>query len=77
MTPKATLYPKLVRAMTNLQVSYSIDSNVEQAEQEKAMKENLIFSTDLATMAIAEDITPMKKEPQTFNEGWNHHNPKS
>ena len=54
VTPKTTLNPKVVGAMKNLQASYNKDPNkiVEQAKQEKAVRENLNFLIDLATIAM-------------------------
>ena len=45
MTPKTTLNLKVMRVMKNLSASYNDDANkiVEEAVQEKVMKENLNF----------------------------------
>ena len=41
---------------------------VEEIAQEKVMKENLIFSIDLATITmIAEDTKSTEDEPKAFN----------
>ena len=80
VTTKTTLNPKVVRAMKNLQASHDENANniVDHATWEKAMKENFILSIYLATIAtVAEDTVPSEDEPQTFNEAWNHSNPKS
>ena len=61
--------------MTNLQASYNKDANnfVEQAEQWKEVRENLIFLIDLATVGmVAEENVTTNEEPKIFNKAWNH-----
>ena len=64
--PKTTLNPKVVRAINKI---------IEWAEQEKAMKENLIFSLNLATKA--EEMKSAEEELSTFNRALNHPIPES
>ena len=57
--------------MKNLQFLYNEDVNkiMELAAQERAIKENLFFLIDLATITmVTEDPKPMEDEPQMFNE---------
>ena len=61
--------------MKNLQASFSEDANkiVDQAEQEKAPKENLNFLIDLSPiMMVAADKVTTEEESKTFNTAWNH-----
>ena len=56
--------------MKYLHASWNEDANksIEQALQKTAMKENLNFCIDLATIAmVTKDTKPMEDEPQTFN----------
>ena len=66
--------------MKKLQALYNDDANkiVEEAAQEKDVKENLNVLINFATIAkVAEDTKPMKDESRTFNKAWNHPNPES
>ena len=63
--------------MKTLQALYNNDANkiVEEAAQEKNVKENSTFLIDLAM--VAGDTKPTEDEPQMFSETWNHKNPES
>ena len=58
-----------------MQALYYEDVNkvVDQAAQEKAMKENLIL---YVIPIVAEDTKSREYELQTFDEAWNHPDPK-
>ena len=65
MMPKTKLNQMVARAMTHLKASCNAGANkiVEQAEQEKATRENLNVLIDLATTTmVAEDTKPTEEK---------------
>ena len=70
VTLKATLNPRVVKAIKNLQASFNENANkiMQQAGHEKAAKKNLIFFIHLATIGIvAKDKITTKEEPHVFD----------